>query len=95
MGRAKNEQMEHDDCIQHALGLCIEIGAIEECDVHEGTYIDSMEYSDPEELTAKIIEENPDILGHFKNQNEMTDCVRDAMALAGEECGSCAKNRDS
>jgi len=95
LGRAKNEQMEHEDKIYQAIGLCIEIGVIRECVVHEGTYIDSMEYSDPEELTAKILEENPDALGLFENQNEMLECVRDAMASAGEECGSCAKNRDS
>lgn len=95
MGHAKNEQMEHEEKIQRAIGLCAEFGAIEECDVHEGTYIDSMEYSDPEELTARILEDNPDALGHFENQNEMVECVRNAIAFAGKECGSCANNRDS
>ncbi len=95
MGRAKAEQMEHEEKIQHAIGLCIEIGAIEECAVHDGTYIDSMEYSDPDELTTRILEENPDALGFFKDQNEMVECVSDAIDCAGEECGSCAKNRDS
>ena len=95
MGHAKNEQIELDGKIHQAIGLCIEVGAITECDIHEGTYISSLEFSDPEELTARILEENPDSLGLFKNQNEMTECVREAMDLAGLECGSCAKYRES
>lgn len=95
MGQAKNEQMEHEEKVQWAIQLCAEFGAIEECDVHSGTYIDSMAYGDPVELTAEILKENPNALGHFENKNEMVDCVRDAMDLAGDECDSCAKNRES
>ncbi len=95
MGFAKNEQIEHDGKIHTAIGLCAEFGAIEECELHEGEYIDSLEYLDPDELTAKILEENPDALQYFANRAEMAECVKEAMASAGEECGYCAKNRDS
>ena len=94
MGRAKDAQMENESKFQSALGLCLEIGAVEECEVHEGEYIDTMEYLDPDELTAKIIGENPDALNLFKDQAEMVECIRDAMASAGEECGYCARNRE-
>lgn len=94
MGRAKQDQLEHGEKIQHAISLCIDIGAIDECEVHDGEYIDTMEYLDPDELTNKIIEENPEALEFFDDREDMGECIRDAMASAGEECGYCAKNRD-
>jgi len=94
MGRARQDQIDHEGKVQHAIGLCIEIGAIEECEAHDGEYIDTMEYLDPEELTNKIIEETRDALEFFDGREEMGECVRDAMASAGEECGYCARNRD-
>jgi hypothetical protein len=95
MGFAKNEQLEHDAKIHQAIGLCIGIDAIEECDFHEGSYIDTLSYSDPEEITNIILADNPDALDLFENRNEMTECVRDAMASSVEECSACAKNRNS
>lgn len=95
MGRAKNEQIEHEGKVQYATRLCLDFGALEECDVHEGEYSDSMEYLDHDELTAKILEENPDVLKNFESREEMTECISEAMNSAGEECGYCANNRDS
>ena len=95
MGGAKKEQMEHEEKTQLAIGLCIKVGAIEECEVHPGAYIDSMAFADPDELTALILAKNPEAIEHFNGQNEMTDCVHDALALAGDECGYCVKIRDS
>jgi len=95
MGRAKNEQIEHDEKVQYAVVLCVEIGALEECEVHEGEYSDSMEYHNHDELTAAILEDNPNALMSFESRDEMTECVSEAMNSAGEECGYCAKNRDS
>lgn len=95
MGRAKNEQMKHEEQVQYAIGLCLEIGALEECDIHEGEYMDSTEYLDYDELTTKVLEESPDALEDFSSREEMTECIEEAMNSAGEECGYCAKNRDS
>lgn len=95
MGRAKNEQMEHEERVQYAIRLCVEFGALGECDIHEGVYTDSMEYLDYDELTTKILEENPDALESFNSRNEMVECIDEAMSSAGEECGYCANNRDS
>lgn len=95
MGRAKNEQMKHEDKVQYTIALCVEVGAIEECDVHEGEYSDSMEYLDHDELTTIILDNAPDAIASFESREEMVECVREAMNAAGDECGYCAKNRDS
>lgn len=93
MGHLKNEQMMREDKIQKAIDLCIEVGAMAKCPNHDGEYIDSEEYSDCLELTSKILEENPNALLFFSSRDEMEECVCDAMASAGEDCGYCAKNR--
>lgn len=95
MGRAKNEQMRNDDKVQIAIGLCIEFGALEECPIHEGEYIDTMEYMDHGELTEKLSEHDPDAEGNFDSYEDMKDCITSAMHSAGDECGYCANNRDS
>jgi hypothetical protein len=95
MGRAKQDQIEYDGKVQEAIGLCIKIGAIEECDLHPGEYIDTLEYLDMDELTDKIVESDLDAIEKFDSRDEMSDCIRGAMASAGEECGYCAKSHDS
>lgn len=95
MGRAKNEQMKHEEKVNQAIGLCMEVGTIEECPNHPGTYMDSMEYFDYDELAKKIVDEVPDALSGFKDRQDLAECVQEAMSQAGEECGSCAKYRDS
>jgi hypothetical protein len=94
MGRAKAQQMEHQEDVQRAINLCIEVGAISECQLHEGTYIDSGEYFEAEELADRIINEVEIPLAGFKSKEYLVECVEEAIAMAGEECGSCAKNRD-
>ncbi|RZI40375.1 hypothetical protein EGT07_23825 [Herbaspirillum sp. HC18] len=95
MGRSKDGGMERENKIHIAIGLCEEVGAIEECDAHEGTYLDTMEWSDPEELTDEILKHDTTAIEHFDSREEMIDCVRDALTHAGEECPSCEKNRNS
>jgi hypothetical protein len=81
--------------IYSAIELCIQVGAIEECEMHESNYIDTMEFSDPQELVMRILAENPSAIQSFKNRAEMVKCIGDALDSAGMECGYCAKNRDS
>ena len=92
MGYAKFEYEENFDL---AIGLCITSRAITECEYHSGSYINTEEYDDPEELTSSIIEENPTALSFFKNRNDMVDFVRDALDSAGFECEYCARIRES
>lgn len=95
MGRAKHHQMEQEGKVDHALNLCVQVGAAEECEFHPGTYLDSMEFFDYEELADKIIDEVPDALDGFNSRDELIECVESAMGMAGDECGSCASYRDS
>jgi len=78
-----------------ALNLCVAVGAIEECPVHDGSYVDTMEYSDPEELTQAILDENPEVLERFEDHDEMVERVEEALQSAGEACSSCESNRYS
>ncbi|SDY67394.1 hypothetical protein SAMN04515617_1194 [Collimonas sp. OK242] len=95
MGRAKQGQFDQEEKTNRALALCVEIGAIEICDSHEDTYIDTLEYSDYDELTTAILKNNPDSIDFFDNRDDMLDSIGDAMGSAGDECGSCEKNRNS
>jgi hypothetical protein len=40
MGLAKKKMMEQDDDWRAAISLLLEVGALEECENHEGTYFD-------------------------------------------------------
>lgn len=95
MGRAKSEQMDKQDRVSAAIAICIDFGAIEECEYHDGTYIDSMEFLDHRELADRILAEDPSVLERFRDKGDFYECVSEAMQSAGDECGSCAKNRDS
>lgn len=95
MGREKHEQSEHDRKFYYAVELCREFGAIEECEEHEGEYMDAMAYSDSNELAAMIAERNPGALAAFDSLEEMSEYVSEAMDSVGEVCGYCEKNDDS
>jgi|GEM_PF-1996296 len=95
MGRAKAEQMERQEKVGVATSACVDFGAIEECENHEGIYIDTGEFMEHEELADQILDEDPVLLGQFKDKEEFVECVKEAMDSAGEECPMCAKNRES
>lgn len=94
MGIAKRELDERKEKDQSAIDLCKKIGAIEECDLHDGEYIDTCAYSDADELTSIILEDNPDALKYFDSRTEMVEYISDTMQMAGDECGHCAYIRD-
>lgn len=95
MGGAKREWMEFQEKVDQARSLCVEVGAIEVCPVHDGEYSDTLEWLDMEELTAHIMDALPYAIQSFKDRDEMKECITQAMQEAGEECGACASNRDS
>jgi hypothetical protein len=95
MGRAKQDEIEYQERVQSAVGLCVEVGAVKPCDVHEEQMIDQMAYGSPEEVMEVILDQNPEALSSFKSREDMLDCVTDALADAGDECGICANYRDS
>ncbi|QQX86569.1 hypothetical protein JJQ59_27740 [Cupriavidus necator] len=95
MGQAKNEQIRAEEKVLQAISLCVEVGAISECEIHEGEYSDTLEFLDPEELVQEILKHKPESIQLFDNRADMLECVTDAMASTGEECGFCANNRDS
>jgi hypothetical protein len=94
MGRAKQEGMEHEEKVQHALGLCLEVGALQECPVHSDIYIDPLEFLDPDELCQHVTNEIQGVLDKFNGAQDLRDCLWSAMEEAGEECPICAKNMD-
>lgn len=95
MGQAKNEQIRFEEKVACALDMCVEVGAVDVCPVHDGEYMDNLSFLDMNELTEHILDNDPAALGQFKDKAEMVECVAAAMASAGDECGYCAKNRDS
>lgn len=86
MGQAKKELMDNEEHIQIALSLCAQVGAISECDDHDGEYIDNGEFSDYEELTKHIIDNVEDALSGFDNEEHLKQCVEAAMQVAGVQC---------
>lgn len=95
MGQAKDQFLNLQDKMHQAFSLCLEQGAITECPVHEGEYIDSMDFLDPDELTDQILSSNPNAINAFTDRKEMVELVQEVLNSAGEECGYCANNRDS
>lgn len=87
--------MDFEGKIHRARQLCLDIGAIAECDIHEGEYSDSLEYLDPEELAKEILKHNREARNDFNNKAEMVSCIEEVMNSAGDECGYCAKNSES
>jgi len=95
MSGAKSRQVHEDIKFEHAIYLCLEIGAMSECGVHDGIYVDSMEYMNYEKLTTLILEQDPEAIESFDDREELVASVRQAMHNAGEDCGICSKNRDT
>ena len=94
MGQAKQEQIEHQEKVQRAVGLCLKIGALQECPIHSDIYINTLEFQDPDELYEEVIKEVFDALASFDDAGEMKNCLWEAMEEAAEECPICAKNME-
>jgi hypothetical protein len=79
MGGAKRTMEEQEARYQIGLGLCIEAGAIEECEFHEGTY-----FQGHEEVEAAYRLANTKIssgqLGQpsAEYRREVTDAIKEA-----------------
>jgi len=95
MGFAKNEQIKRQEKLLQTISLCIGVGAITECEIHNGEFSDTYEFLDPEELVEELLELHPDAIEGFDSRSDMIDCVSEALASAGDECGICANNRAS
>lgn len=87
MSQAKRLQLLHDGKLYAAMFRCVEIGAIEMCKTHDEEFIDTLQFLDPNELTSKILEDNPDAIGAFDDREEMLKYVTSALDMAGKECG--------
>ena len=87
MGAAKQMKMERDGEIDRVVSLLCRGGAISECPVHEGVYTDNFDEAAVEEVETKLAKR--------MSAADAKSLISDAMAMAGDECGSCAKNNDS
>ena len=91
MGLTKRllERREHQRSI--ATSIACEAGCLEECEHHEGTYIN--QYSDPTDAyrlgNAKFT--NGEIDGVFDTRGEMTDEIKAAIDDSADECYACAR----
>lgn len=86
------EYMNDEKKVEQAIFLCVELGAIEECEHHSGIYIDQQEYG-AVDLKTLILDKKPEAVKSFENKEEMTVYIQQAINDAGTECGSCAKNK--
>jgi hypothetical protein len=96
MGRAKEELIAREEkVVQTAVGLCAQIGALEECPLHSDVYVNTLAYLDADQLAEEIAQDINGSAEMFDSKQDMADCIRDALELAEEECPICAKNMDS
>lgn len=95
MGQAKKWQQEQNDKYQSALGLAINGGAIDECDIHEGCYFSgSQEHGRAYALATTRFKRGE--LPEYGSLQEMRDLMKEAIDDNSglDECPLCAKNRD-
>lgn len=90
MGSAKHELERLEEARAWATRELLKRELIEECEIHEGTYIDLLGGEEPEDLATQI-NALPDCI---KDRDELVKALRGALDDAGMECGSCAKNAE-
>ena len=96
MSRIKRLMEEQEGKRQDALGLLQEVGAIEECEIHDGiTYEGSMSLDEALDQFEGEIEDGSrlldgETLAEFKER--LSNVYNENAA---DECYACAKNRDS
>jgi hypothetical protein len=92
MGVLKHHLMEEEEKRAVATRIALEAGAIEECMLHPGTYIDR---GDPGavEIAYKIANSHfakeDTLISIFENRREMTDLIKSVIDESGDECYSC------
>ncbi|TPL79100.1 hypothetical protein FJ941_20920 [Mesorhizobium sp. B2-3-13] len=93
MGQAKKEMMRLQDLESQAMGPLLKAGAVEECPVHDGIYID--QFDDDAMKKAYAIGTNMVKNGEVDGtREEFMKAIQSAMGNAGDECGICAKNAE-
>jgi hypothetical protein len=94
MGQAKKDMMRRDDMENIAMGVLVKAGAVKECDLHEGIYLDN---EDPDAVNkAYAIGTNLWKSGEIDgDREEFMESIKNAYETnAGWECGMCARHRD-
>jgi hypothetical protein len=91
MGAAKREKERHDDLVQLGLALCEDVGVLEQCEHHPGTYFEGSTSLQDGYKIANARWTRGQIQG-FKTRLEMTDAMKEASEFfVSEECVSCEK----
>jgi hypothetical protein len=91
MGATKRLLEENQALDDWADGLLLEHEAISECPIHEDVLLDNLDPGAAEEAAAEARRSPPDGL----TPDAAGKLVTERLNSIGEECGWCAKNRDS
>ena len=93
MGIVKRDMERIEGLESQGMGLLIKTGAVQECPFHPGTFInqeDDEAVQHAYALGANAVKAG-EADGDFK---EMSAAIHAALANAGDECPSCAKNME-
>lgn len=90
-------QMEHNEALKEVgMMLLLEVGAVKECEVDPGIYIDQHRGTNgARDLGLKLVKLKDSRVSAFKNRQEMSDAVDAAFEEVVEKCGLCAKRAAS
>jgi hypothetical protein len=93
MGQAKSEMMRLENLEGRAMSILVEAGAVSECEVHDGAFINQ---EDPSAIKrAYAIGTNAVKAGMIDGtRDEFMGAIKSALENAGDECPYCARNRD-
>ena len=93
MGQAKKEMMRLEDLESQAMLVLSKAGAVEECEIHDGVFIDR---EDPDAVkSAYAIGTNMVKSGQVDGtREEFMAAIKSAYENAADECYICAKYRE-
>jgi len=89
----KREMERLDDLDRQALRPLLKAGAIAECPVHSGIYIDQMDdeaLAEANKLAKKMVKRG-EVDG---TEEEFMKAIKNGVLNSGDECGLCAKHMD-
>lgn len=95
MGSAKREMERQHSATMVGIEIGIRAGVLERCEIHEETYWTTGDDEREAYRIASAMVRDGDPLVANMDRQEVLDGVKAAIDDAGDECGSCAKNRDS